>query len=557
MAISQAISRAFISGFAVIPLNGTVEAVAKPAAKFPGVSCLVAAALTLTGGSALTLAFASGGDRDQAAALLSAIPRTCHAIAWVARSVVDYSLVKRYYPEQAGEAYGAALGEVHRVRAMALLDLCQKNGSLYIKAAQQLTLVPAIPKVYRTTLEVLQDRVCPRSYAEIEHVLKCELGASAIGDVFSEFRTEAVAAASLAQVHSAKLKGSGNHVAVKLQYPGLEAAVASDLATFAALTSLVGFFYRDLQFKWVVNDLRTQIYHEIDFRQEAGNARAYAFATRGSDAVHVPHVYSDLSTARMLTMEWVDGVKVTDLAALKRMGLRHAEVGRLLLQTFADMAFCRGVIHADPHPGNILVRVSPAQLQNRISRLLRGRRGNKPQLLLLDHGSYITLGEPLRRQYCQLWSAFMLNDPVTAKKVATCIGGDRLGFILPLILKPGALDKLSKEEKESLRAKSGIAGLSDMSELVEMMPRPLAQYIRVSGIIRQTAFELGCRATDRLRISANCAAQGMKFGSGLYIGSLDSTAKRFELRCRIFLLRCVAWTAHWWQLAVERIQAGV
>lgn len=383
-------------------------------------------------------------------------------------------------------------------------------------------------------------------------MLISELGGRAVEDVFSSFQTKAVAAASLAQVHSATLRDSGKHVAVKLQYPGLQSAVASDLATFGGLTFLVGLFYPDLQLKWVVDDLRAQLYREVDFRQEAANARAYVAATRGSNAVHVPKVYSSLSTARMLTMEWVDGVKVNDLAALKRMGLRHAEVGRLLLQTFADMAFCRGVIHADPHPGNILVRVSPTQHQSRISRLLRGRCSNKPQLLLLDHGSYIVLGEPLRRQYCQLWSAFMLNDVVTAKEVATCIGGDKLGFILPLILKPGALDKMSKEEKENLRSKSGVAGLSDMSELVEMMPRQLAQYIRVSGIIRQTAFELGCRAADRLRISANCAAQGMKVGSGAYIGSLDFVAKRIELRCRIFLLRCVAWTAYWWQVTVQR-----
>lgn len=73
------------------------------------------------------------GDRDQAAALLAAVPRTCRALGWLARSVVDYSVVKRSFPGQEGEIYAAALDEVHQSRAKALLDLCQKNGSLYIK----------------------------------------------------------------------------------------------------------------------------------------------------------------------------------------------------------------------------------------------------------------------------------------------------------------------------------------------------------------------------------------------------------------------------------------
>lgn len=557
MTLSQAFSRAIFTGFAASSLNTTIETGVKPAVKSTLTASFVTAALALTSGSALTLAIASKGDRDQAAALLSAVPRTCRALGWLVRSLAHYSYVSSSYSGEARDQYEIALEEVHQLRAQALLNLCQKNGSLYIKAAQQLSLVPAIPKIYRKTLEVLQDRVVSRPYAEIEHVLQQELQGRPVSDVFSVFQPQAVAAASLAQVHKARLRSNGEQVAVKLQYPGLEAAVASDLATFAGLTALVGVLYRDLQFRWIVDDLRGQIYREIDFRQEAANARAFALATQGHSGVHVPEVYSELSSARMLTMEWVDGVKVNDKAALKRLGLRDVEVGQLLLQTFSDMAFCRGIIHADPHPGNILVRVSPSRHRNCLSRLFRGRHHRKPQLLLLDHGHYIVLGDPLRHQYCQLWSAFMLNDTDTAKEVATRIGGDKLGFILPLILKPGALDKLSKEQKDDLRAKSGIAGLSDMSELVEMMPRPLAQYIRVSGIIRQTAFDLGCLATDRLRISAGCAAKGMRVGKGVYMKSLDSKTKRMELRCRIFFLRCVAWTSQWWHFTVHRVQAAV
>lgn len=152
MAFGQAVSRAAFGSSVASSANSTFEAGIKPAVKLPGVAGLVAAALTLTGvGSALTLTFASGGNRDQAAALLSAVPRTCRALGWVARSLLDYSAVKKSFPELTDETYRAALDEVHRIRATALLDLCQKNGSLYIKAAQQLTLVPAIPKLYRTT----------------------------------------------------------------------------------------------------------------------------------------------------------------------------------------------------------------------------------------------------------------------------------------------------------------------------------------------------------------------------------------------------------------------
>jgi len=522
----------------------------------PGVRWLGYIAAVFTGGSAISLVIASGGDATQARSILAAVPRTCNALVWVAKSMLDYSVVRYSHPDREGDEYEAALLAVHEQRAVALLNLCQKNGSLYIKAAQQISMVPAVPKIYRSTLEVLQDRVSPRPYYEIEQVLRQELGDAAVEDVFAEFQQEAIAAASLAQVHRAKLRAGGVDVAVKLQYPGLESAIAADVATFAALTNLVSFIYRDLQFNWVVENLRTQVNQEVDFRKEASNAMAFAAATRGSTSVHVPEVYTQLSSRKMLTMEWVEGIKISDKAALEEMGLRTVEVGQLLLQTFAEMAFVRGVIHQDPHPGNILVRLSPPRKQRWIARLLRGRRGRKPQLLLLDHGSYVYLGEQLRLQYCQLWCAFMLNDMATASKVAETIGGPKLGYILPLILRPGALNNLSKGDKERIRQESGISGVSDASQLVEMMPRALAQYIRVSGIVREQASVLGCSPADRLRISASCAARGLREGHNEFMGVLDSRMKRLELHCRILLLRCLAWTAQWWQLTTRRLKSS-
>lgn len=515
-------------------------------------------AFTALGSAGLGLAVASGGDTAHARAILAALPRTGNAILWVARSSVEYSRCVAAHPSKAGTDYEAALEMAHQQCADRLLKLCQTNGSLYVKAAQFATTIPSVPAPYRRTLEVLQDQVTPQPFEDINEVLLREFGADA-HELFAEFEQQATAAASLAQVHKAQLL-SGEEVAVKVQYAGLASAVAADLATFAGLAVMAGIAFPDFKLGWVVADLRQQLAKELDFRLEADNSRTLAAATADDPAIAVPAVYDELSNERIITMEWVQGAKVSDKAAMEALNLRPKEVGTLLMRVFADMAFQRGCVHADPHPGNVLARPHPVESQSWLSRWLRGGRSVAPQIVLLDHGTYIHLPEQLRQQYCQLWCAFVLNDTTAARQVSHAIGGKRVAALLPLLLKPGALGRMPKKQRERIRQETGLQNLGDVQKLIELMPRPLAQYLRVSAIVRNTAANLGCTIHDRLRVNATAALRGMSVqhsnGQAQYIGDLQSRSRRLNLWVRISLLRWLAWSTDWWQLLTSRWQAA-
>ncbi|KAK9819237.1 hypothetical protein WJX81_000346, partial [Elliptochloris bilobata] len=202
-----------------------------------------------------------------------------------------------------------------------------------------------------------------------------------------------------------------------------------------------------------------------------------------------------------------------------------------LLEAFADMAFCAGFVHSDPHAGNVLVRPHPRPQRWWYS-VLGGCGGwQEPQLVFLDHGRYIVLSEAMRQLYCQLWCSFIANDTHTAHKVAIGIAGERGGELLPLLLKPGTLTKMSKAERAALRQRSGLDSFADMGRLLEELPRELCEYLKVSAVVRSAAATLGGTIYDRLRINAVYALMGMEAqrcpgGHVTYEGRLRSRAAR-------------------------------
>jgi len=196
--------------------------------------------------------------------------------------------------------------------------------------------------------------------AKVEAVFYKDLGMYT-EDLFESFEPEARAAASLAQVHKATLPG-GRAVAVKVQYPGLEVAVAHDMGTLRLLASAATLVFPDLRLGWIVESLSKSIAEEMDFRVEARNAKklsqmlAHRRPGGSVGTCSVPELVPGLCTQRVLTMEWVDGCKVTNASCLEAAGLRPKQVGELLMHVFADLTFRTGCVHGDPHPGNILVR---------------------------------------------------------------------------------------------------------------------------------------------------------------------------------------------------------
>ncbi|KAL4442946.1 hypothetical protein ABPG77_008437 [Micractinium sp. CCAP 211/92] len=498
-----------------------------------------------------------GREDAEVVELLRSLPRTARVVWWGLWAGYKYkALASRYGSDTASPEYQRALAELHEHAASRLLLACQANGGLYIKAGQLAVALHAVPAQYRRTLETLQDKVPSRPFADIEHVLLQELGAPA-EVLFAEFDPVATAAASLAQVHKARLH-DGTQVAVKVQYPGLRASVEADLATMLILADAGHWLFPATSWRWLFEELQKQLQYELDFRNEAANAAHLAACMAGRPDVAAPATYPALCTPRVLCMEWVEGCRLTDIECITQQGLEPRQVGILLLDAFAQSTFFCGWTHGDPHPGNILVRVrsDPPPL---LARLLLGAGSRpRPQLVMLDHGIYFRLPDALRQLYCQLWCAIVLGDLETARVAAAQLGGERAGRILPEVLRPRNWAAVPKEERQRVRQESGINSFADLANLLEEAPRALLDSLRLSAVVRHSATTLGATLADRLRINATWALRGMwragqDGGEPRFVGSLQSRLKRWRVAVQVHLLRLAFWVVS----AVHQVMTAV
>jgi predicted unusual protein kinase regulating ubiquinone biosynthesis (AarF/ABC1/UbiB family) len=229
---------------------------------------------------------------------------------------------------------------------------------LLIKASQFIaTRADILPDEWVDTLSGLHDRVPPRPFATIRAQAEHELG-HPLETIFAEFDPVPLAAASLAQVHAARTR-DGRRCAVKVQYPGIEGVVRADLRNLMFTLRLLAWLEPDFDFRILTRELLKYLPMELDFLNEARNCETIRRNLADRDDVVIPRVYHDLSTRRVLTMELLDGIKVTDVAAIERAGIDKHQVAQKLIEIFIEMILRDGFFHADPHPGNILVQPGP------------------------------------------------------------------------------------------------------------------------------------------------------------------------------------------------------
>lgn len=259
----------------------------------------------------------------------------------------------------------------HHRGATRALDAAEALGGVLIKAGQFASTRPdLLPPAYTATLSSLQDRVPPHPYAAIREAVAGELGRPP-EEVFSSFEKGPVAAASIAQVHRARLR-DGRDVAVKVQYPGISSLIEADLDALEAIFEAVARLEPGIRLQPISDYLRWTLPLELDFVREAEAISDLRRVLAERDDVVVPEVIGELTTGRLLVMEYVEGVKITDVETMERSGIDRSEVAWLLNDVYAEQMFTHGVLHADPHPGNLLVQPG------------------RPSIVLLDHG--LTLG---------------------------------------------------------------------------------------------------------------------------------------------------------------------
>jgi ubiquinone biosynthesis protein len=281
--------------------------------------------------------------------------RALRAYALTLRILLGYAWLRAWRSVLGPSLYAQRLQERHRRTSRRVVETLLELGGLFIKVGQLISILTnVLPEAFRRDLERLQDRVPPRPLSQVRARIRDDLGREPEG-LFASFDPEPVASASLAQVHVAMLH-DGRKVAVKVQHQDIEEIAAMDLELLRGILALVQFFTRLRGLESYHDDISQLIREELDFEQEARHIAIIARQFEDNALIGVPTVIPELSSRRVLTTEFVEGTKVTNFAELQRLGIDRRQLAQRILTAYCQMVFVDGVYHADPHPGNIIVK---------------------------------------------------------------------------------------------------------------------------------------------------------------------------------------------------------
>jgi len=295
--------------------------------------------------------------------------------------------------------------ESHHRRAVRLRRKVEQLGPTFIKLSQILsTRADLLPPAYIEELSKLQDRVPPDPPDAIKRVIEEDLGRP-IDRIFERFDDEALAAASLGQVHRARYKGE--EVVVKVLRPEVPSLVGTDLhivrRILGTLNNYINHYFLTA-FTNVFNEYSRIINEEMDFFQEANNAQRFRENLKDLPRVVIPEVYMEVCTSRVIVLKYYEGIKVNNVDALKRAGVDMPKLIEELIEIYARMILIDRFFHADPHPGNILVQPSSVPGQEKI--------------VMFDFGMVIRLDEEMKDKLLRTAVAWARRD---IDELVTCL----------------------------------------------------------------------------------------------------------------------------------------
>jgi predicted unusual protein kinase regulating ubiquinone biosynthesis (AarF/ABC1/UbiB family) len=284
----------------------------------------------------------------------------------------------------------------HHARSARLIySTAVKLRGLPIKTGQFLgSRADILPDEYISVLSHLHDRVPPRPFPVIAERIEQEFHRP-LSQVFASIDEKPIASASLAQVHKAQLP-DGTPVAVKVQYPEIERLVRIDLRNMRLFAQFLARLEPTYDFRVVVTELSRYVPKELDFINEGRNAERVEKIFADRTDIVTPKIYWDYTTRRVLTMEYMAGIKISDVVALERAGVSTPVVAQQLVEAYCEQILWHGFFHADPHPGNILVQ-PPTD-------------GNRAKLVLLDYGLSKPLPERFRVALLDLTRAILADN---------------------------------------------------------------------------------------------------------------------------------------------------
>ncbi|KAL4743482.1 ABC1 family-domain-containing protein [Aspergillus similis] len=430
----------------------------------------------------------------------SSLTRTARTFSLGILVALDYKINFRPNPPLAG-----SIADVHARNAERLSDLLRHNGGLYLKIGQAIAMQSAIlPPEFQKMFARMFDDAPQNSWKDVEKVIREDFGKpveEVFGVSFSGDPTKGVmervarASASVAQVHWARL-ADGREVAIKIQKREIARQIQWDLWAFKVVTWIYSRVF-DLPFYSLVPYVSERLFLETDFENEADNSEMMAKLVAGEprlrDRVYVPKVYRELSSKRVMTAEWIEGVRLWDKDAITRtwrggwregspgcggtpldspranrsasartssfkikperndwrgrngrggLGLSLKEVMTTMVDLFSAQMFLWGLVHCDPHPGNIFIRRKP---------------NGHSELVLIDHGLYIHMDPEFRHQYARFWKALLTFDNATIGEIVKGWGVNNPDiFASATLMKPyrggnlstqQGIERLSKAER--------------------------------------------------------------------------------------------------------------
>lgn len=253
------------------------------------------------------------------------------------------------------DAEAAALRE--QPKAEQLAEDLEKLGPTFIKLGQLLsTRGDLLPEPYLEALARLQDQVEPFPINEVEEIISSELGAR-LSKLFVEFDREPTAAASLSQVHRARMR-DGREVVVKVQRPDIRPQIVEDLAALEEVADFIDAHTevgKRYEFSSMLAELRRSLLRELDFKREASNLTRLGASLREFENLVVPEPIEDFTTSRVLTMEYIPGRKITDVSPLRLMEIDSMALAEEIFRAYLKQILVDGFFHADPHPGNVFL----------------------------------------------------------------------------------------------------------------------------------------------------------------------------------------------------------
>ena len=392
---------------------------------------------------------------------------------------ITFIVMKFWLGSLWGRIRGSKLSTWERIRL-----LIEELGPTYIKFGQVLSTRGECPPLLRDELKKLQDRVPPFSYKEVEDTIEQELAAH-IDELFISFNKEPIASASLGQVHEAVLRRGRNRqtkVAVKVQRPNIENIIEADLSLLEFGTRLIDRLLprtRIFNLPVIIDAFGTTLKRELDYVLEGRNADKLALHHKNDETVYIPEIYWDYTTKRVLTMEFIDGIKISEVKELDKAGLDRYKIALHMTRAYAKQIFRKGFLHADPHPANLFIL-------------------NDEVICFLDFGMVEYIEDKLLTDLTELLIALIHDNtgPRLAEEVMNLHTGNKWDVDYPkLVLEMSTfIDRHFVEGKMPL-AQKGVGYI--MNELVYeaikqgiKLPQPLVLVIKTLLYVEMLANEL-------------------------------------------------------------------